>query len=86
MYLRKTTEKETSSSTHCRSTSTCGYVDGASVTPINNTAIGTVDTIYDEHVQTIAVLGECLCETEMPKLIPRIFSAQYVQVAEFLHL
>lgn len=66
---------------------TCGYVDGASVKPINNTGNWTVDTIYDEHVQTIAVLGGCLCETDRDaKTHSRIFSAQYIQVAEFLHL
>ncbi|KAK0494038.1 hypothetical protein EDD18DRAFT_1403012 [Armillaria luteobubalina] len=36
---------------------TCGYVDGASVTPINDTGNWTVDTIYDEHVKPIAVLA-----------------------------
>ncbi|KAK0193368.1 hypothetical protein F5146DRAFT_1134045 [Armillaria mellea] len=36
---------------------TCGYVDGASVTPVNNTGNWTVDTVYDEHVKPIAALA-----------------------------
>ncbi|KAK0472100.1 hypothetical protein IW261DRAFT_1597081 [Armillaria novae-zelandiae] len=36
---------------------TCGYVDGASVMPINNTGNWTVGTVYDEHVKPIAVLA-----------------------------
>ncbi|KAK0204404.1 hypothetical protein DFS33DRAFT_1382291 [Desarmillaria ectypa] len=36
---------------------TCGYVDGTSVTLINNTGNWTVDTIYDEHVQPIPALA-----------------------------
>ncbi|KAK0204400.1 hypothetical protein DFS33DRAFT_1423374 [Desarmillaria ectypa] len=35
----------------------CGYVDGASVTPINNTGNWTVDTVYDEHIKPIPVLA-----------------------------
>ena len=37
---------------------TCGSVDGVSITPIPNTGNWSVDTVYDDHVQPIPVLGE----------------------------
>ncbi|KAK0436002.1 hypothetical protein EV421DRAFT_1147129 [Armillaria borealis] len=36
---------------------TCGFVDGASITPIGTTGNWTVDTAYDDHVQPIPVLA-----------------------------
>ncbi|KAG7444735.1 uncharacterized protein BT62DRAFT_225096 [Guyanagaster necrorhizus] len=35
----------------------CGYVDGASVTPVNNTGNWNVDTVYDDHIKPIPALA-----------------------------
>ncbi|KAK0477569.1 hypothetical protein IW261DRAFT_1632962, partial [Armillaria novae-zelandiae] len=43
---------------------TCGFVDGVSITPIPNTGNWSVDTVYDDHVQPIPVLGELSSRNE----------------------